>query len=182
MSKHYFWCSGGTGADSTKSTQVMLRRTCVFASSQIYRPRCAFWCVWVMKHRRSIFHALVGPVWIPQKHARTCHTDHVFLHPVGSVGHLVHSGTFGARNIAAQFLMLGWDLYGFHKKHVRTSYTEFIFLHPVGCVGQVLHSGASEVMWKHYFDAREGPVQIPQNACQVMLHGTCVFASSRICV
>jgi hypothetical protein len=38
------------------------------------------------------------------------------LHPVGSAGHVVHSGASMARNIEALFFMLGWDQYRFHKK------------------------------------------------------------------
>jgi hypothetical protein len=30
----------------------------------------------------------------------------MFLHPVGSAGHVVHSGAFGARDINAIFFML----------------------------------------------------------------------------
>jgi hypothetical protein len=68
----------------------------------------------------------------------------VFLHPVGSTGHAVHSGTFGARNINAQFFMLRWDQYRLHKKRAGTRYVELVFLHPVGCAGHVVHSVAPE--------------------------------------
>jgi hypothetical protein len=46
----------------------------------------------------------------------------VFLHPVGSVGHVVLSSVSGARNIEALFVTLGWEWYGFYKKRVGTRY------------------------------------------------------------
>jgi hypothetical protein len=41
------------------------------------------------------------------KHARTHYALLVFLHPVGSTGHVVHSGASGLQNIDAIFFMLG---------------------------------------------------------------------------
>jgi hypothetical protein len=49
------------------------------------------------------------------------------LHPVGSVGHLVHSGVSAVRNINAPFVILGWDRYGFLKKHAETRYAKLVF-------------------------------------------------------
>jgi hypothetical protein len=33
---------------------------------------------------------------------------HVFLHPIGSMDHVVHFSVFGAQNIDALFFFLGW--------------------------------------------------------------------------
>jgi hypothetical protein len=67
----------------------------------------------------------------------------LILHPVGSSGHVVHFGMYGARIIDALFFMLGGDRYGFDKKRVRTRYAELVFLHSLGSEGHLLHSGAS---------------------------------------
>jgi hypothetical protein len=44
-----------------------LCRTCVYSSSGICGSHGAFQCVLGVKSRGSIFHARVGPVWMPQK-------------------------------------------------------------------------------------------------------------------
>jgi hypothetical protein len=76
-----------------------------------------------------------------RKHVGASYAKLVFLHPVGSVGHVVHSGASGVQNVNALFLMLGWDQYRFHKKCAGTRYAELMFLHPVESVGHVVHYG-----------------------------------------
>jgi hypothetical protein len=43
------------------------------------------------------------------------------------MGHVVHSGASGARNIRAVFFLHGWDRYGLYKKSAGTCYAELVF-------------------------------------------------------
>jgi hypothetical protein len=62
-----------------------------------------------------------------KKRAGTRYSGLVSLHPVGSAGHIVHSGASEARNVDALFFMLGLAWFGFHKKQSRTHYAELVF-------------------------------------------------------
>jgi hypothetical protein len=66
-SMHYFSCSCERVQFEEKVRQDTLRRTCVFASGGICGSCSVFGSIRDAKHRRTIFHARVGPVRSPQK-------------------------------------------------------------------------------------------------------------------
>jgi hypothetical protein len=125
-----------------KECRDMLCRACVFASSRICGSRSAFRCIQGTKCRRTTFQALVGPVQIPQNTCQDTLAELVFLQPVGSMGHVVHSA-LEVRNIDAQFFIVGWARCSFFQKCTRTSYSELMFLDLTGSAGHLVHSGAS---------------------------------------
>jgi hypothetical protein len=83
--------------------------------------------------------------WDHKKCARTRCTKHVFLHLVGSAGHILHSGASWASHMDTLFFMTGWVRCGFDKKHIKSYYAKYVFLHAIWSVGHVVHSDASRV-------------------------------------
>jgi hypothetical protein len=76
---------------------------------------------------------------------RTRYVEIMFLHLVGSAGHVVRYCASRAQNVDALFFMLVWDREGFDKKHIGTRCAEFVFLHSLGSTCHVQHSDASGV-------------------------------------
>jgi hypothetical protein len=113
-----------------------------------------------------------------KNHVTTHYAECVFLHPVESAGHVVHSIVCGARNIDALILMPGWDRYGFHKKRDGTCYAKLVFLQAMGSAGHVVHSGMYGSMYN--FSCSGGTGLDLTKSMRDMLRRTCVFASDRI--
>jgi hypothetical protein len=88
-----------------------------------------------MKRRCTIF--MRGWAWCDfyKKCAGTNYDKLVFLHTVGSAGHIVHSSASRLRNIEALFFMVGWAWCGLHTKFTGTRHAKLVFLHPVGYAG-----------------------------------------------
>jgi hypothetical protein len=124
-----------------KTCQESLCRTCVFAFGGKSRSCSGFRCIWGRKHRCTIFHAREGLVRIPQKAHRDMLQRTCFLHPVGSLGHVVHCSVFGARNVDALFSCSGGISTDSRKsvfRHVMLNSCYCIWWDPVG---HVVHCG-----------------------------------------
>jgi hypothetical protein len=143
MATHYFSCPGGTSTDSTKNALGHVTLNSVFKSGGICGSSSALWCVWVQNGDALFFMLGWDRYGFNKQHDGTDYFELVFLHPMGSMGHVVHSIASGARNGDKLFLMLRWDRYGFDKKRDGTRYVKLVFLRPMGSAGHVVHSGTS---------------------------------------
>jgi hypothetical protein len=76
--------------EPTKSVLPHVKQTCVFALGWVYGSCTVFWRIEGVKQRHTIFHARVGPVLFHKKHVEARYVELVFLHQMGSVGHVVH--------------------------------------------------------------------------------------------
>jgi hypothetical protein len=91
------------------------------------------------------FHARVAWCVFPKEGTRTRFTEHVFLHPVLSMGYVVHSSASRARNVSYYFSCSGGTSVVSIKSviaHFTPNLCFYILWH---LRGQVLHSGASTV-------------------------------------
>jgi hypothetical protein len=118
-----------------------------------------------------------------KKRAGTRYIEHVFLHPVVSVGHVVHSGVSVGRYVDARFFLLGWDRVRIQQKFNRDTLRRTSVSASGGiCGSHRAFRSVQGVKHRHtIFHAWVGPVQIQQKARWDTLRRTCVFASGGIC-
>jgi hypothetical protein len=117
-----------------------------------------------------------------EKHVGIRYSEFVFLHLVGYVAHVVHSGASGANHRRIIFHARAGQVRIQQKAHrgtlQRTCVFEFRGIYgscsAFCCIWATTHR-------RTIFHARLGLIQIPQKAQWDTLHQICVFASDGIC-
>jgi hypothetical protein len=122
-----FYAQVGLVRIPQKACRAMLCDTCVFGASSIYRSRSAVSCVWGVKHQRTIFMLGLARCRSQKKRMGTHYAEFVFVHLVGSTGHVGHSSASEMRNVNLLFFMIGWAQCGPHKNREETCYAKLVF-------------------------------------------------------
>jgi hypothetical protein len=172
----------GTVQIPQEACRDTLRQTCVFASGGICGSRSAFWWIREAKRRCPILHARVGRVQIPQKACRDTLCRTCVFASGGMCGS--HSAFRWIRDAKRECTIFQAQVgpERIHKMCIGTRYAELVFLHQRDMqVTECVPVRPRHETSKHYFDARVGPVRIPQNEHQDTLCRTCVSASYGIC-
>jgi hypothetical protein len=116
-----------------------------------------FWCVRGSKRRHTIFLGRVASCGFHKKHVGAHYVELVFLHPVGSMGHIVYSSAFEVQNVDVP------------------RDTELVVLHAVGAEGHVMLSSAAGPQnidtlffmlgWDRYSSTKSALGHITPNMC-----------------
>jgi hypothetical protein len=105
----YFYISSGTSTDRVGSAAGHVTPNLCFC---IWRDLWVMYCSPVCLGREMSMHYFFMLGWdrygCDRKHTKTHYAKLMFLHPVGSTGHVVYSGSSEPLNNDAVFFILGW--------------------------------------------------------------------------
>jgi hypothetical protein len=171
---HDFSCSGGPGAVSIKSALRHVTSNLCFCES-----RSVFRHVWGVNPQCTIFHARVARCGLRKKHAETRYAELVFLHPVGSAGHVVHSVHTGHEMLMHYFSCWGWAGVDSTKSVMRYVTPNLCFPSGGICGSRNAFLCVRGVKYRRtFFHTRVGLVRFQYKAHWDTLRQTSVFASS----